>query len=70
MTETSGIEIKKILELKKLELKISKAKTAKEELEVKIMERKLDISRMEDHLALQDTVILDAKEELRKIKGE
>lgn len=55
------------LELKKLELAIQKAKTAKMELDLKICERQEDILRMEDHKELQDKRIANLENEIEKI---
>ena len=55
------------LERKKLELNLMKCQTARMELEYKIEERKADIQRIEDHIALQDVQEAKLKQELKDI---
>lgn len=60
-------DMEKSLELKKLQLVISRAENMKLELDMKIDERILDIERMKEHLALQDRVIDEAKQKLKEL---
>jgi len=55
------------LEKRRLKLTITKAEAAKEEIEMKIMEHRINIERMEDHLKLQDERIAEAKANLSSI---
>ena len=52
------------LDKMKKELQISRANTAKMELEYKICEKKDEIKRIEDHIKLQDELIEKLSEEL------
>lgn len=60
-------EMEKALELKKLQLSISRAENAKLELDMKIDERIIDIERMKEHLKLQDKVIEDSKNKIKEL---
>ena len=57
------------LDKKKLLFSITKAKTAKEEIEMKILEKQLEIERLQDHSLLQDEVITKAEEKISKVKS-
>ena len=61
---------KSLIEEKRIHLRISKAKAAKDELELQIMEREVEIQRIRDHLVLQDKVIAEANKELESIKNQ
>jgi hypothetical protein len=61
---------KALIEEKKLYLRISKANAAKDELELQIMEREVEIQRIKDHLLLQDKVIAEATKELESFKNQ
>ena len=65
---SKGSDVMKIeLEKKKLALAVTKARAAKEEIEMKILERQLDIERMRDHSRLQDDVIKQAEDKLAEL---
>jgi len=68
MTKETTQNLTQLIQIKKLKLRITKAKTVKEELSLRIIERKLDIVRMEENLASQDGEILKAEEALEKVK--
>lgn len=57
------------IDIKRLELDLLKIAAAKAELELKIEERKLDISRMRDHIKLQEIRENDINDKLKTIKG-
>lgn len=57
------------LEIKKLDLAIKVAETARMELELKIFERELDIKRMRDHIGLQNKRIDDCKAKIKELGG-
>lgn len=52
------------LELKKKQLQLMKAETAKTDLECRILEREEDIKRMKEHIKSQDEIINKCKGEL------
>jgi len=54
------------IESMKLKLSVSKAKSAIEEIELRILEREIDIDRMREHIELQKAVIAESE---AKIKG-
>lgn len=54
------------LELKKLRLSITKAETAKEDIDMKIMEAEVNVERMRNHKKLQDSHIADIKQEIKE----
>ena len=57
----------KELEIAKLKLAIKKADTAKDELDVKILEAMDNIQRMEDHKNLQDERMAECRDQLDKL---
>jgi hypothetical protein len=59
---------KKDLEALKLKTKIQRALAAKYEIELTIMERKIEIQNQEEHLLLQDKVIQEAKAQLESLE--
>ena len=59
-----------MLELKKLEMHLMKARAAKSELEYKIAEHEDNIARMREHIALQEKRENEILEEIKKLKGE
>ena len=63
------MDLKKIMEIKKIRVGIKKAESAKEELEFKVLERKADIERMEEHILLQDEIIEAKKNELKEMEA-
>jgi len=52
------------LEIKRIEFAVTKAKTAMEELELKILEKLEEIERIKHHIELQKEVIINKEEEL------
>lgn len=54
------------LERKKMEVELSKVKSAREEMELKIMERKAEIERYEEGIKIQ---IAKEQELSEKLKG-
>lgn len=56
--------IQEIYNKKKLQLAITKAKTNKEDYELKVLERKLDIERIEKEIEKQEEQIKKCQEEL------
>ena len=64
------VELEKELKIKKLELTIRKAETAKEELDYKMLEKKVEVERMKEHRDLQDEAIKKAKDELKELKND
>ena len=55
------------LEIKRLRMQIKKADAAIAELELKIEERREDIQRMEDNIVLQKKVMIDSRDQLKKV---
>ena len=53
------------LEKKKKELELSKVKCAKQEMELKILERLEDIQRIEDNIKIQDNKIMELESQLQ-----
>ena len=64
----SSEELNRKLQMQKLQLSISKARTAKEEIECKILERQVDIERLKEHAQLQDEVIEKSSAELAALQ--
>ncbi len=66
MTDTKKMELE--LERKRLLVAISKAESAKIELDMKKTECLLNIQRTEDHIKLQDDRITKTKKELAELE--
>ena len=62
-------ELQKRMAVKQLQLKISKAETAKEEIELKILEHEDGIERQRHHATLQDAAIAEARANLENMIG-
>jgi uncharacterized coiled-coil protein SlyX len=58
--------LQKQLEVKKLELSVSKAKVVIEELELKIQERMIDVERMREHIKLQQDIVSSCMKQLNQ----
>lgn len=56
------------LEKKKLQLELMRVQTAKLDLELKIDERKEEIKRLEEHIAIQAKREIELKQELEALK--
>ena len=54
------------LEIKKLKLSITKAETAKEDIDMKVLEAEVNVERMNNHKELQDKHIAEIKQELEE----
>lgn len=54
------------LEKKKKELELQRVELAKKELEFKIEERMDEVSRLKEHIAIQDSKIEQIKQELQE----
>jgi hypothetical protein len=68
MSQLDSSVNKKDLEVLKLKTKIQRALAAKCEIELTIMERKIEIQNQEEHLILQDKVIQEAKAQLESLE--
>jgi uncharacterized protein (DUF3084 family) len=68
MSQSDSTVSKKELEVLKLKTKIQRAMAAKCEIELTILERKIEIQNQEEHLALQDKVIQEAKSQLESLE--
>jgi hypothetical protein len=62
-------DMKKILELKKAQMRAAKARGAKEELELTILERTIEIERIKEHILLQEKLIADAEEAVKSLSS-
>jgi len=55
-------------DLKKLQVNTKRAETAKDEIDMKLMEKKLDIQRLEEHKTLQDKTIEKLEKDIEEVK--
>lgn len=56
------------IELKKLEVELSRVATAKMEMELRIEERQLEIANLQKNMAIQDARVIELNEMIRKLK--
>lgn len=59
-----------MLEIKKLELQKMKVLCAKQEMELKVLEKKEDIKRLEENIENQQKTIESLEEQLAQLQGE
>jgi hypothetical protein len=67
MTDRERLELE--VELKRLQYAITKAETNKQEVDVKLLEKELDVARLREQTEAQDKLIQELKEKILVVQG-